>query len=130
MKVHQVLPEEDIVDALEECLQTMSVRKIWVLTYETDDVQSIRTALINRDYTVVRGACPSVQFMEGFQNTLVTDWDTYAADQDVFIEILSSLDVIVLDGMSELDVGSWFRWVEKSKDRGYHLSPSIVLITA
>jgi|APGre2960657404_1045060.scaffolds.fasta_scaffold00087_17 hypothetical protein len=122
-------PSENIVDAIEEYIQTVSVRKIWVLTHCINDARAIRRSLDEKDYTVAHGPMPSGLFMNGFQNTLVTDWDSYAMDQNIFRDILPSLDIIVLDGMSELNMCSWQKWVENTQAAGWKCKPA-VLITA
>ena len=125
----QVRPDETVIDVLENCMQTRSVRKIWILTSDVTDVPEISRLLTNRDYTVAPTELPGEFTKNNFQNTLVTSWATYAADQDIYRDILSSLDLMVLDGMSELNMGAWHRWAEKARDAGWYLQPHMILIT-
>ena len=124
----QVRPDETIIDALENCMQTRTVRKIWVLTNDTEDAPAIKAALLARDYTVSSGH-PSSFAQASYQNTLITSWEAYASDQDSFREILPTLNIVVLDGMSELNMGAWHRWVQKARDAGWYLQRNFVLIT-
>jgi|APGre2960657373_1045057.scaffolds.fasta_scaffold01703_6 hypothetical protein len=124
MVTHHVGAHETPLEVLEEIMQSMTVRKVWVLTQHTEDIRTIKDTLMRRDYAVADGALPTPLFMSGYHNTLVTDWDSYANDQQAFACILTNLDVIVLEGMSELDQAAWSRWVENN---GGLLSTTIVI---
>jgi len=135
MQIFGVRPDETLVGALEYHVQTKTVRMIWVLTQDDADAPSIREALANADYTVASGERPApgrehfnTPGREHF-NTLVTTWNTYAADQDEYLDILPHVDIVVLDGMTELNMCAWLKWAEKAGDAGWYLPRDVVVIT-
>jgi hypothetical protein len=121
---------ENLVDVVEEYMTSVVVRKIWMLTNCVTDAEGLRTMFAGRDYTVSASPSASTGFIDGFENTLVTDWDTYAADQSSFRAILPSLDIVVLDGISELNARSLHKWIENASSAGWPLSPHTIFITA
>jgi len=124
MHIVRVGPDDTLVSALEEHVQMKNVRMIWVINQDDADTQYIRSALEDEDYTVASGPRPTnVHF-----NTLVTPWNVYAADQDEFAELLPKLDIIVLDGMTELNQLAWIKWAENIGNAGWPLSNDVSLI--
>lgn len=127
MHVHQLHADECIYDAIEDYVHTMTVRKIWIITDEKEDIDAIKEGLEERDYTVSGPHADG--FVAGYQNTLLTDWDSYAADQASYLSILPALDMIVLDGITELNLCSWKKWAEVAASSGWCLKDSIIVMT-
>jgi len=114
-----------VISTLEECFETMTVHKVWIITEGDDDANCIREMLEERDYSIASDAMPSPAFLGGYDNTLITDWNTYANEQDAFRCILPIVDIVMLDGISDLNYAAWRRWTELSKGAGFYMKPSV-----
>lgn len=116
---------QQAVDTIEECYETMTVHKVWILTEDMDDAESLRVMMADRDYSVAGDALPTSAFLSGFDNTLITDWETYANDQDAFRCVLPVVDIVLFEGISELNYAAWKRWAQLSEGAGFYMKPTV-----
>lgn len=126
MQIIRIGLEDTLMCALEDRVQTKNVRMTWIIAQDDADVPFIREALRREDYTVARGS----RWLDNdkYFNTLVTSWSSYAADQNEYVEILPKLDIVVLDGMTELNQCAWMKWAENTGKAGWPMSDDITII--